>query len=116
MREKRPLPRHTLARNLSALLSKTGLSPPEVARRAGVDRKTINNQLNGRFDPRPEQVQSVAQVFGVNNWDLLNPHFDPAAPTNHKLQQILSAYAQADESGRESILRVAEMAANYKAK
>jgi len=115
MAEKRPLPRQTLAKNLRALLDKTGLSAPEVARRAGVDRKTLNNQLNGRYDPRPEQVQAVAQVFGVNNWDLLNPSFTPDAPTNHVLQQIIANYGKADKAGRESIQRVAEMAANYKA-
>jgi transcriptional regulator with XRE-family HTH domain len=59
------LPRQILARNLKALLNKTGLSASEVAKKAGVDRKTINNQLNARYDPRPEQVDAVASVFGL---------------------------------------------------
>lgn len=113
MTEKRPLPRLTLAKNLKLLLERTGMSAPEVALKAGVDRKTVNNQINGRYDPRLEQVQAVAEVFGCNNWDLLNPAFNPDVSKNHKLQQLEELYALADESGRENILRVAEMAAKY---
>lgn len=90
------------------------MSSPEVAAKAKVDRKTLNNQLNGRYDPRPEQVQAVAEVFGYNNWDLLNPDFDPDRKANAKLTTLIENYAKADDRGRESILRVAEMAAEYK--
>jgi transcriptional regulator with XRE-family HTH domain len=116
MAEKRPPPRSALARNLKLLLEQTGMSAPDVAKRAGVDRKTINNQLNGRYDPRPEQVQAVAEVFGYNNWDLLNPSFDPSKKASAQLQQLLKLYGAADEKGQESIMRVAEMAASYKVK
>src|SRR5579859_4932503 len=62
MTEKNPSPRHILARNLKLLIEKSGMSAPEIARRARVDRKTVNNQLHARFDPRPDQVAAVAQV------------------------------------------------------
>ncbi len=116
MAENRPLPRHTLAKNLRILLENTGFSAPEVARRAGVDRKTINNQLNGRYDPRPEQVRAVAKVFHLDEWDLINPNFNPNTPKNQMLKGIIDNYAKADEAGKESIARVAEMAAAYKTK
>lgn len=87
------------------------MSPPEVARRASVDRKTINNQINGRYDPRPEQVQAVAEVFGYNNWDLLNPAFEPDGEKNARLRELVALYTEADAEAQESILRVAELAA-----
>jgi transcriptional regulator with XRE-family HTH domain len=116
MAEKRPLPRQTLARNLKLLIETTGITASEVAQRAKVDRKTVNNQLNGRYDPRPEQVQAVAEVFGYNNWDLLNPSFVPDGSKNNKLHQLAALFAQANDAGKENILRVAEMAADYKTK
>lgn len=116
MAEKRSLPRQRLAKNLKALLAKTGLSGPEVAKRAGVDRKTLNNQLNGRYDPRHEQVDAVAKVFGLEGWQLIHPAFDPERANNQMIEHLLELYAAADEQGRESIMRVAEMAATYKPK
>lgn len=115
MAEKRPLPRQTLQRNLKTLIAKTGISATEVAARAKVDRKTVNNQLNARYDPRPEQVQAVAEVFGFNEWDLLNPAFDPERKSS-KLQELAALYGKADEQGKENIMRVAEMAATYNKK
>lgn len=114
MANSKSLPRHILAKNLKTLLSKTGLSAPEVAKKAGVDRKTINNQLNGRYDPRPEQVDAVASVFGFNHWDMLSPHFNPDRKSNERLRALMDLYATADDKGQENILRVAEMAAAYR--
>lgn len=114
MSTKRPLPRQALAANLKKLISSTGLTAPEIAKRAGVDRKTLNNQLNGRYDPRPEQVDKVAQVFGLTCWELLNPAFEPTRTANGHLQELIALYSQADDAGRENILRIAEMAAKYR--
>lgn len=114
MPEKRLSPRLVLARNLKILIEKSGLAAPEVAKRAGVDRKTVNNQLNGRYDPRPEQVDAVAKVFGLTGWILLSSSFRPEMANNGNIQRLLELYADANEDGRENILRVAEMAAHYK--
>lgn len=114
MDKNHPLPRHNLAKNLKMLLSKSAMSAPELAKKAGVDRKTINNQLNGRYDPRPEQVDAVAQVFGLKGWLLLSPNLQPDKRGNGRLVQLLELYADANEEGKENILRVAEMAAGYK--
>lgn len=114
MPKENPPPRKTLANHLKVLIAKTGLSAPEVAKKAGVDRKTVNNHLNGRYDPRPDQVRAVAAVFGVNEWDLINPRWSPHKEQNNKLSELIELYEKANPEGRENILRVAEMAANYK--
>ena len=113
MADKQLQPRHIFARNLKALIDESGLSAPEVAKRAGVDRKTVNNQLNARFDPRPELVESVAKVFGVDASLLLSPTFGTsfARSVATKLVQL---YNEADEAGREVIMKVAEMAAKHR--
>jgi len=109
MAKERPLPRHSLARNLKQLLAQSEMTATVLALKAGVDRKTINNQLNGRFDPRPEQVDKVAMIFGLNHWDLLSDKFDVALAKNKDLQRLLELYAKANKKDRESILRIAEM-------
>lgn len=112
MPSRRPIPREILARNLAALLKKTGFTSPEVAGKAKVDRKTVNNQLNGRFDPRPDQVDAVAKVFGLGYWDLLNPYFDVDKETNETLVRLVELYSRATDTGKESIISVAQLAAS----
>lgn len=112
MTTKRPLPREVLAKNLKALMKKKDYTGPELAGKAKVDRKTVNNQLNARFDPRPEQVDAVAKVFGLNYWDLLNPHLDVDAATNETLMRLVELYGRATDDGKESILSVAQLAAS----
>jgi transcriptional regulator with XRE-family HTH domain len=66
-------PKFALQANLRALMLHTGLSGPEVAKRARVDRKTVNNMLGGRFDPRYENADKVGRVFGFTGWQMLRP-------------------------------------------
>ncbi len=116
MAEKRPLPRQTLAKNLQALqLAYPEWHAAELARLAKVDKKTLSNYLRGaRYDPRPEIVDRIAQVYGVTGWLLLAPWFKPEMAKNHALTALLNAYSEASPENRGNILRVAEMAASYK--
>jgi transcriptional regulator with XRE-family HTH domain len=110
---KRPLPRHTLAKNLKLLMSAAGLKAPEIARRSGVDPKTVNNMIHGRFDPRPEKAEQVAAVFGLSGWQLLIPDLPADMLKNGTLEQLIANYVSASPEGRDSISRVAEIAAKY---
>ena len=110
---KRPLPRHTLARNLRLLMDASGMKAPEVARRSGVDPKTINNMVHGRYDPRPEKADQVAEVFGIRGWQLLIPDLPVDMLANGTLESVIRNYVSASVEGRDSIQRVAEMAAKY---
>lgn len=109
----RPLPRKTLARNLKLLMAAAGLKAPEVARQSGVDPKTVNNMLHGRYDPRPEKADQVAAVFGLSGWQLLVPDLPMDMLANGKLDELIANYVSASPEGRVSISRVAEMAAKY---
>ena len=109
----RPLPRKTLARNLRLLMEAAGMKAPEVAKRSGVDPKTVNNMVHGRYDPRPEKADQVAQVFGLSGWQLLVPDLPADMIGNGKLEKLIENYVSAGAEGRDSITRVAEMAARY---
>lgn len=109
----RPPPRKTLARNLRLLMAAAGMKAPEVAKRSGVDAKTVNNMLHGRFDPRPEKADQVAAVFGLSGWQLLIPDLPADMLKNGMLDQLIANYVSASPEGRDSISRVAEMAARY---
>jgi hypothetical protein len=116
MAEKIPSPRHILQRNLQSLIRTTGITAPEIARRAKppVDRKTVNNYVNSRADPRPDLVEAIARGFGLTAAVLLSENFQPEMAKDGNLRKLLEFYANATENGRESILRVAEMAAHHR--
>lgn len=113
---RRPLPRQTLAINLQALQRVyPQWHPAELARLAKVDKKTLSNYLKGeRYDPRPEIVDKIAQVYGTTGWLLLAPWFKPEMAKNHHLTELLDAYSDATAEHKVNILRVAEMAAHTK--
>jgi plasmid maintenance system antidote protein VapI len=110
MAQKNPTPGDILAHNLRHLLKATDMTGPEVARKAGVDRKTVNNQINGRFDSQSISVERVAQVFGLHAADLLDPDFDVTRSRNDAVRDLVRMYEEADETGRHAILTVAKMA------
>lgn len=110
MLEKVLSPRHILAKNLKALIKTSSWTGPEVARRAGIDRKTAWNYLNARSDPRPEHVTALAKVFGLEGYMLLSAAFRPEMANDANLKRLVEHYEQANEAGRDLILRVAEAA------
>ena len=105
-------PRVTLARNLKLLMEARKLGTPEVAKQSGVDKKTINNLLHGRFDPRLDKVEAVAQVFGLTGWQIIMPGMAESVIEDGQLQNVVEAYTATNAQGRDNISRVAEMAAN----
>jgi transcriptional regulator with XRE-family HTH domain len=111
----RPLPRFVVRDNLKLLMDQGDIAPGALAVNAGIDRKTLNNFLNARYDPRPEMLDKVAAVFGLDGWMLLSPLVKEGSKQSVRINRLLTAYAAANEKGKENVLRVAEMAAEYKA-
>ena len=113
---KRPITRQTLARTLRLLMDKTGMSESDVAKTSGVSKKSINNMLNSRHAPNLDHVDAVAQVFGLNLWHMIMNGIPDELVTSRKIDELIEHYGQADEHGRESIDRVAEIASEYRSK
>jgi transcriptional regulator with XRE-family HTH domain len=111
----RPLPKYVVRDNLKFLMAQGNIPPGELAEKAGIDRKTLNNFLNARYDPRPEMLDKVAGVFGLDGWMLLSPLVKEGGEHSSQINRLLTAYAAASDKGKENVLRVAEMAAEYKA-
>lgn len=95
-------------------MTAAGMKAPEVAKKSGVDPKTINNMIHGRFDPRPEKADQVARVFGLDGWQLLIPDLPIDMLKNGKLEQLIANYVSASPEGRDSISQVAAMAAKFR--
>lgn len=55
-------------------------SDAKVAKRAGVDQKTVWRMVNEANSARVESVAKVAEAFGLSTWQILVPGLDPSNP------------------------------------
>lgn len=65
----------TFAINVKVLLEYHDWSAPELARRARISPKTLNNLLSDRHWARIDVLAKVAEAFGVELWLMLLPTF-----------------------------------------
>lgn len=103
-----------VAENLARLIAANKTTAPRVAEKAGVDRKTVNNMLNARFNPDLDNVRAVAGVFGLAEWQLLRHDLEVEPQGANTVEKLIDCYQAADEKGRKAILGVAEVAGHFK--
>jgi hypothetical protein len=108
-----PLPlRQRLARNLKALAKRHGgMSGRDIAAKAKIDPKTVNNMIRASHDPRLTHVEKVAKVFGMAAWQLLAMDLEVRNADSAQVVRLLERYTEAPDDGRKAILQVAEIAA-----
>lgn len=116
MQRKRPHTMETLARNLNFLMEKYGYSEREVAKRSGVSAKTVNNMRNARTTATIENAERVANVFGLDGWQLIVPSMPTDLVESRHLKNTINNYAASDHEGRAAIDRLAEREAAYNTK
>jgi DNA-binding XRE family transcriptional regulator len=114
MSKKRLAPRYVLAANLKAMIEVNHTTAPRVAEKAGLDRKTINNMLNGRYNPNLDVVEAVAGVFGLNSWQMLRHDLPDSLVHAKIIDKLIDDFYAASPEDREKISGVAEMAAKYR--
>lgn len=108
MPEQKPVTQ-VLAENLRALMDHEQYSEAALAQRAKVNPTTINNMLNQNHAAKIDSLEAVAKAFGHQAWELLlegGPRFGDAT-----LPRLIEDYRRSDDTGRHSILTVAELAA-----
>lgn len=103
--------RQKLARNLKALAKRQGMSGHQIAEKAKLDPKTVNNMLRASHDPRLTHVEKVASVFGMAAWQLLAMDLEIRNADSVQVVRLLERYTEAPDDGRKAILQVAEIAA-----
>lgn len=73
--------RNPFVDNVKALLARRAWTAPELARRAKISPKTLNNLLNGRHAPQLDVLEKIAAGLDLELWLLFLPHL-PDDPNN----------------------------------
>lgn len=104
-----------VGRRVKTLRKAKAMSQAELAKRAGVDQKTVSNieRAGGaQKSVRLSAVSNVARALGVSTWQLLIPEND-SLTTDPRLPRILHNFAAARPDGQANIDRVAELESRY---
>ena len=70
----------TLADNVKRLMAHHRLAQAGVAKRAGMDQKTISRIIRREHSPSIDKLSGLAEAFGLQAWQLLVPYLDPSNP------------------------------------
>lgn len=84
---------NTFQQRLAAAILESGISITELSERAGLNRSTIQNYMNGKFTPRLPELEKLAEALGVSvQWLRMGQETDNAAldlmPGEDSLNQV----------------------------
>lgn len=102
-----------LAGNLEYLMERAGLSQQALHRASGVSQAHIGNILHQRKSPTVDVLESLADAFRLRVWQLLAPRHILELGVTPDLAALIDRYADCDDPGRETILRVAEAQSRF---
>jgi len=113
----RPLPRTTLAKNLTSLMRRHHLTQAALAKKAGISQRTISNLLNpDSHSPTLESVDAAAAAFGLEGWHLIMPGLLDDLDNGGRIAELVEAYVQSSPDGRDLIQKVAQREAEHQKK
>lgn len=114
MPAQRQKPRESLSINLRHLMATREWNQVQLAKRSGVNQKTISNILNGRNTPTLDILDQIAAAFGLNVWHLILPDLPADLVNGGTIERLFENFIASGEKGREYINHVAEREAKYK--
>jgi len=105
-----------LASNLRALMEDREYTQVALARKAGLDQKTISNIINpdrNEYTPTLAVVEAIAGVFDVPVYQILIDELPLDLLKNHQIHKLVDSYKMTGKEGRRNVSRVAEREADY---
>jgi transcriptional regulator with XRE-family HTH domain len=101
------------ARNLDRLMKERDLVDRTLETKSGIGHKTINNMRNGRHAPNLDNIEAVARALQVEPWMLLVENAPLDLLRSGKLQRLMTNFLAADARQQESLIALAESAAQF---
>ena len=100
---------------LKSVRKENGISQSELAKRLGIDIKTIGNWERGKTLPNIEQIWNCAVALGSTPNDLMGWYIDhPQKVTQHidpEHAELVGCYDQCTDDRKDSLMRQARDAA-----
>jgi transcriptional regulator with XRE-family HTH domain len=82
------------AHNLRLQLRERGWTAPELARRAGLSAKTVNNVLNGRHAAQKDVLTKLADALNLELWQMWLPQLPKDASHDETFPRLVTTAAK----------------------
>lgn len=115
--QKKPLIRHIVAENLRFLMDREDpkITQAALAKRVKVEgdpgptsQKTISNLLHAVHDPSVQLLQGVAEVFGLDAWQIIRKDLKREVLTGKRVAKLIEDFYEASDEGRDLLGSMAE--------
>lgn len=91
--------------NLNRLIAKSGKSQKQIAEEMGISPTTFNTWCVGKIVPGLKKIQIIADYFGVDKSDIINPYDPKEAEILSALEKnIVRNYREADKQHKSIVL------------
>jgi transcriptional regulator with XRE-family HTH domain len=107
-------PAETLIKNLKMLMTKTGMSSADIAKKSGVSKRMIDYILSGERKPSVEVAGQIAEGFGLTGWQLIMPSLPYDIAKDGTLDKLINNFSHCDNKSQDYISHIAEKDAVYK--
>ena len=103
----------TLAINIGLLMTKEGLSFPDIDKmkrsgRSDISGRYLREVVSGSKSPTAEKLEALAKILRVDPWQLLWEDLPDAVIHPKEVSKLMKHYLGSTLEGRQHIIRTAE--------
>jgi transcriptional regulator with XRE-family HTH domain len=96
-------------RNVEAHLTHQELSRTDLAKKAGISPKTLNNLLNGRHAPQLDVLTKIADALKVDLWQLWLPEFPADMAHDDTFPHLIETASKLTPTALKAVSRMADL-------
>lgn len=96
-------------RNVKAHLTHQRLAGAELAKKAGISPKTLNNLLNGRHAPQFDVLDKIAKALKVELWQLWLPEFPADMTHDETFPRLIETASKLTPTALKAVARMADL-------
>lgn len=100
---------NAFARNVDSILSERRMSASELAEKAGLSVKTLNNVLNGRHAAQADTLEAIAGALGSPLWMFWLPEMPADLRGDETFPRLVETAAQLSPEARKQVARIADL-------
>jgi transcriptional regulator with XRE-family HTH domain len=97
------------ALNVRAQLRERGWTAPELARRAKLSPKTVNNVLNGRHAQQVDVLSKIAAALGLELWQMWLPQLPQDAAQDDTFPRLVTSAARLSPEAAARVAHIVEL-------
>ena len=96
-----------MGRNIKKFLALNGMTAQQLADKLEVSKGTMSGWINGRYFPRIDYIERMAEIFGITKANLISGN-ENTSPINLTYEEyfVLDCYRKADDTTKEMAKRI----------